>query len=379
MVAFGGRVLDDSLPKYINSPETAVYHKGQTLYGLYQARDAMRHNGEALVVEGYFDVLALHRAGFPGAVATCGTALTADHARLLKRYADKILLIFDEDAAGRQATFRAMDALVPAGLSVSVVTMPVGEDPDSLLKEKGEEGFRLCLDAARPVLEVFIEDQLRVNDESVEGRARAAEQVLERIKRLPGDLERSLYVKRLAELTGLDVELLKSKVRGGVPALKQGRAPAQSNPVRKLAAETGQTQKYLLRLMLMDDQQRRLVRQEGTADLFIDDLFRGLADYLLSREDEEGNLPDDLIDAALDADQQSLLTSLTFQEAGDWADNADKIFTDCRRAASNYALKRRLKEISSLEDEARNNNDEAGLTKYLRERMEINQKLKKKL
>ena len=379
MVAFGGRVLDDSLPKYINSPETAVYHKGQTLYGLYQAREAMRHNGEALVVEGYFDVLALHRAGFPGAVATCGTALTADHARLLKRYADKILLIFDEDAAGRQATFRAMDALVPAGLSVSVVTMPVGEDPDSLLKEKGEEGFRLCLDAARPVLEVFIEDQLRVNDESVEGRARAAEQVLERIKRLPGDLERSLYVKRLAELTGLDVELLKSKVRGGVPALKQGRTPTQSNRVRKPAAETGQTQKYLLRLMLMDDQQRRLVRQEGTADLFIDDLFRELADYLLSREDEQGNLPDDLIDAALDADQQSLLTSLTFQETGDWADNADKIFTDCRRAASNYALKRRLKEISSLEDEARNNNDEAGLTKYLRERVEINQKLKKKL
>ena len=107
---------------------------------------------EVFHIEGYFDVLALHRAGFPGAVATCGTALTADHARLLKRYADKILLIFDEDAAGRQATFRAMDALVPAGLSVSVVTMPVGEDPDSLLKEKGEEGFRLCLDAARPVL-----------------------------------------------------------------------------------------------------------------------------------------------------------------------------------------------------------------------------------
>ena len=379
MVAFGGRVLDDSLPKYINSPETAVYHKGQTLYGLYQARDAMRHNGEALVVEGYFDVLALHRAGFAGAVATCGTALTADHARLLKRYADKVLLIFDEDAAGRQATFRAMDALLPVGLSVSVVSMPAGEDPDSLLKEKGEEGFRLCLDAARPVMEVFIEDQLRVNDESVEGRARAAEQALERIKRLPGDLERSLYMKRLAELTGLDVELLKSKVRGGVPALQQRRTPAQSNPVRKPAAETGQTQKYLLRLMLMDDQQRRLVRQEGTADLFIDDLFRELADYLLSREDEQGNLPDDLIDAALDADQQSLLTSLTFQEAGDWADNADKIFTDCRRAASNYALKRRLKEIANLEEEARNNNDEAGLMEYLRERMEINQKLKKKL
>ncbi len=378
-VAFGGRVLDDSLPKYINSPETVVYHKGQTLYGLYQAKDAMRHNGEALVVEGYFDVLALHRAGFAGAVATCGTALTADHARLLKRYADKMLLIFDEDAAGRQATFRAMDALLPVGLSVSVVSMPAGEDPDSLLKKKGEAGFRLCLDAARPVMEVFIEDQLRSNDKSVEGRARAAEQALERIKRLPGDFERSLYMKRLAELTGLDVELLKSKVRGHASAPLQRRPAGQSDPVRRPATETGQTQKYLLRLMLMDDQQRRLVRQEGTAELFIDELFRGLADYLLSREDEQGHLPDDLFDASLDADQQSLLASLTFQDAGDWADNAEKIFTDCRRAAGNYALKRRLKEIGRLEEEARNNNDDIGLTEYLRERMEINQKLKKKL
>ena len=146
MVAFGGRVLDDSLPKYINSPETEIYHKGQVLYGLYQARDAIRHSDTALVVEGYFDVLALHRAGFTNAVATCGTALTPDHARLLKRYADKILLIFDEDAAGRQATFRAMDALLPSGLAVSVVAMPSGEDPDSLLKARGESGFRRCLD-----------------------------------------------------------------------------------------------------------------------------------------------------------------------------------------------------------------------------------------
>ncbi len=379
VVAFGGRVLDDSLPKYINSPETVVYHKGQTLYGLYQARDAMRHNGEALVVEGYFDVLALHRAGFAGAVATCGTALTADHARLLKRYADKVLLIFDEDAAGRQATFRAMDALLPVGLSVSVVAMPAGEDPDSLLKDKGEAGFRRCLDAARPVLEVFIEDQLRINDESVEGRARAAEQALERIKRLPGDLERSLYLQRLAALTGLDVELLKSKVRGSVSAPPQRRAPAPPAPLRKAVVETGQTQKYLLRLMLMDDQQRRLVRQEGTAELFIDEHFRELADYLLAREDDEGRLPGDLIDAALDADQQSLLTSLTFQEDGDWADNAEKIFTDCRRAVSHSVLKRRLKELGKLEEEAQHNNDDAALMECLRERMEINQKLKKKL
>jgi DNA primase len=379
-VAFGGRILDDSLPKYINSPETDVYHKGQTLYGLYQARDAMRHSGEALVVEGYFDVLALHRAGFTAAVATCGTALTADHARLLKRYADKILLVFDEDAAGRQATFRAMDALLPVGLEVSVVAMPVGEDPDSLLKSRGEAGFRDCLDAARPVLEVFIENQLCINGQSVEGVARTAEQVLERIRRLPGDLERSLYLKRLAVLTDLDVELLQSKMRSGKVAQTVARHPAaQSSPVRHFPAAAGQTQKYLLRLMLVDDQQRRRVREEGTGELFLDELFCGLAEYLLSCEDEDGRLPEDLIDASLNEAQQSLLASLVFQEDPGWADNPEKIFTDCRRAVSHFVLKQRLKEILRLEEEARSNNDEAALMQYLRERTEINQKIKKRL
>ncbi len=380
IVAFGGRVLDNSLPKYINSPETAVYHKSQTLYGLYQARDAMRHKGEALVVEGYFDVLALHRAGFAAAVATCGTALTADHARLLKRYADKILLIFDEDAAGRKATFRAMDALLPVGLAVSVVGMPAGEDPDSLLKAQGEAGFRRCLDAARPVLEVFIEDQLRINDQSVEGRARAAEQALERIRRLPGDLERSLYLQLLADLTSLDLGLLKSKVSGGSVAQSQTRrSAAQSVPIRRPMAETGQTQKYLLRLMLMDDQQRHRVREEGTEGFFLDEHFRDLADYLLGCEGEDGRLPENLFDASLDESQQSLLASLKFQEEQGWADNPEKILTDCRRATANYLLRQRLKEVGRLEVEAHNNNDDEALMRYLRERTEINQKLKKKL
>ncbi len=380
IVAFGGRVLDDSLPKYINSPETELYHKGRVLYGLYQARDAMRHSGEALVVEGYFDVLALHRAGFDAAVATCGTALTADHAQLLKRYADKVRLIFDEDAAGRQATFRAMDVLLPAGLAVSVVAMPAGEDPDSLLKDKGEAGFRDCLAAARPVLEVFIEDQLRSQDQSVEGRARAAEQVLARIRNLPGDLERNLYLKRLAALTGIDVGLLESKARvGGKATSSPRRKTLAAAPMRSRASETGQTEKYLLRLMLVDDRQRCRVRDMGTGKLFLDDFFRKLADYLLSREEETGQLPADLVDPSLDEAQQSLLTSLVLQEDQGWADNPDKIFNDCQRAVNNHLLKQRLQEIGRLEEEARRNGDEQSLMEFLRERTEINQQIKKKL
>jgi DNA primase len=380
MVAFGGRVLDDSLPKYINSPETDIYHKGRVLYGLHQARDAIRHSDTVLVVEGYFDVLALHRAGFCNAVATCGTALTPDHARLLKRYADKILLIFDEDAAGRQATFRAMDALLPSGLAVSVVAMPAGEDPDSLLKTKGEEGFRDCLKAARPVLEVFIEDRLSINDDTVEGRARAAEQALERIRRLPGDLERSLYLKQLAGLVGLDVEDLKTKLKNGKTAQPHVRRPATlPQPASKPLTETGQTQKYLLRLMLADDQLRNTVRDVGTDNLFLDEQFRALADYLLKRENADGQLPQDLIDDSLDETQQALLAGLVLQEDQGWADNPEKIFADCRKAVANVVLKQRLQEIRQIEEEARHNQDDATLEKCLRERIEINQKLKKKL
>ncbi len=379
MVAFGGRVLDDSMPKYINSPETDVYHKSKILYGLYQARDAIRNSGEALVVEGYFDVLALHRAGFTNAVATCGTALTPDHARLLKRYAEKILLIFDEDAAGRQATFRAMDALLPSGLSVSVVAMPAGEDPDSLLKERGEDGFRHCLEAARPVLEVFIEEQLRVHDESVEGRARAAEKVLERIRRLPGDLERNLYLKRLASTTGLDFDLLQAKVRGSAAVTPTRRSTTPSRPQQKPLTATGQTQKYLLRLMLEDESLRKKVRQEGTAELFLDDNFRSLADYLLDREGEDGQLPQDLVDASLDEDQQALLAGLVLQQDQGWADNPEQIFADCRRAVANEVLKQRLQQVNGLLEDARQNNDEAAEVQYLQEFIEINQKLKKKL
>ena len=381
VVAFGGRVLDDSLPKYINSPESAVYHKGQVFYGLHQAREAMRHSGEALVVEGYFDVLALHRAGFAGSVATCGTALTGEHARLLKRYADKVLLVFDEDAAGRQATFRAMDALLPVGLEVRVVGLPAGEDPDSLLKAGGADGFRRCLEAARPVLEVFLEDQLQTHGDSVEGRARAAEQVLERIRRLPGDLERNLYLKRLAELTGLDIDLLQGKARGAGTQEQPPprRAAVVPEPHKQPVAEAGHAQKYLLRLMLADDQQRARVREEGIASLFPDAVTRGLAEYLLGRETDDGRLPEDLVDASLDECQQSLLASLVLQEDETWADNPERIFTDCRRAVSHKRLKERLLELGRLEEDARGNDDEAALMAYQRERTEINQKLKKKL
>ena len=137
-----------------------VYHKGRQLYGLYRGRDAMRRKGEVLVVEGYFDVIALQIAGFENVVATCGTAMTEEHALLLKRYARKVLFLFDQDKAGMQATWKGMAQILPLGLSGAVVRLPQGDDPDSFLQREGQQAFQACLEEARPVLEVYQEQLL---------------------------------------------------------------------------------------------------------------------------------------------------------------------------------------------------------------------------
>jgi DNA primase len=376
VVAFGGRVLDDSLPKYINSPETPVYHKGRSLYGLCQARDAMRHSREVLVVEGYFDLLALARAGFANVVATCGTALTADHARLLRRYVEKVVLVFDEDAAGRQASFRAMDALLPEGLVVRMISMPAGADPDSLLRDQGVGAFQAAVDASRSALEVLMEDRLAAADDGVEGRARAAEVILESLRRLPSELERDLYIKQLAARTGLAEDLLRGRGKIVAPNRISGVQVKQLRPSGPVSPD-GRIQRYLLKLMLASHDVCQRVKEEGTSSLFLDEGYRLAGEHLLESQLPDGSFPENLVDTTQDPALQALLASLLLEEDEAWSDGAAQIFDDCRRAVARGMLRKRLKELDILEEEARRNGDDAALHRCLRERMELNLKIKK--
>jgi DNA primase len=374
VVAFGGRVLDEGTPKYLNSPETPVYQKGRTLYGLYQGRDAIRQARAVLVVEGYFDLLALHRAGIANAVAACGTALTADHSRLLKRYAEKAVLVFDADKAGRQATFRAMDALLPEGLAVSAVALAAGEDPDSFLAGEGTAAFHARLAEARPALELYLDEQLLLHGDSVEGRSRAAEEVLLRIRRLPSDLERNLYLKQLAARTGLDEGLLQSKGRGVVPSRPAPRPPSRARRGETDAAT--RTQTFLLRLMLANERARNRVKSEGTAVLFSSPVHREVADGLLAAEDAEGNLPAQLLDGLPGIESQALLSGLMLAEdQEEWAADPERIFTDCRRAVAAGAQRQRLHELQELVREAAQAGDASAVEKYNRELVSVKKNL----
>ena len=222
IVAFGGRVLDDSTPKYLNSPETEIYKKSQTLFGLHQAKQAMYQHGEALIVEGYTDKLALNRAGMKNVAATCGTALTPEHAQTLKRYANKVFMLFDQDKAGQEATFRAMSILHKEGLTTRVINLENGEDPDSFLKNKGIEGFVQQLSISRPGIDVYIDHVFNDCGPSIEGRAKAVGLAMEKIKELTNELEQDLYIQNLGARSGLDFNTLKKKlnVLNGAPESK---------------------------------------------------------------------------------------------------------------------------------------------------------------
>jgi DNA primase len=201
VIGFGGRVLDDAKPKYINSPETPVFSKGRELYGLFEARQALRDKGFALVVEGYMDVVALAQSGFPNAVATLGTACTADHVQKLFRFTDAVVFSFDGDAAGRRAAARALEAALPHATdlrSVKFLFLPPEHDPDSFVRELGPEAFEKAVEQAVPLSRQLIAQAAEGQDLATpEGRARLLAQARPLWSALPdGALRRQL----LAEL-----------------------------------------------------------------------------------------------------------------------------------------------------------------------------------
>ncbi|MEN9452152.1 MAG: hypothetical protein RLZZ369_1211 [Pseudomonadota bacterium] len=154
VIGFGGRVLDKGEPKYLNSPETPVFVKGRELYGLYEGRAALRNKGYAIVTEGYMDVVALAQWGYGNAVATLGTACTADHAQKLFRFTDQVVFSFDGDAAGRRAAGRALEAALPYATDtrrISFLFLPAEHDPDSYIREYGPEAFETCIKQAVPL------------------------------------------------------------------------------------------------------------------------------------------------------------------------------------------------------------------------------------
>ncbi|HZH40567.1 MAG TPA: DNA primase [Gemmatimonadales bacterium] len=270
VVAFGGRVLGDGEPKYLNSPETPIFHKGQMLYNLHAARHAMRKAERAVLVEGYFDTIRLALAGIEEVVAPLGTGLTSDQAELLKRHTEHVILLYDSDEAGLRATFRAGDELLHHGLRVSVATLPEGEDPDTLVQREGGAALERVL---RDAVDVF-DRKLQILERrgmlgTLPGRRRALDRLLPTIRAARDPITKELYLARAAEAAHVRKDVLEREVSvQGVTGVRSSPpSPTQTAPDSRLPAPSN-AERVLLLVLLAGDPWRARVLEAASPDMF---------------------------------------------------------------------------------------------------------------
>ena len=230
VIAFGGRIIDAGEPKYLNSPETVLFHKGRELYGLHEVRRSRRNLTRLVVVEGYMDTVQLHQAGIDYAVATLGTATTAEHFRRILRLVPEVIFAFDGDRAGRAAAWRALQQGLPEareGREIRFLFLPQGHDPDTLVAAEGAAAFEARLDAAVPLSEYLVQELSEQSELThADGRARFAEAARPLFLKVPEGVYRELLAERLAQIVGLSAQRLQE-------LWAQGRAlPAPAPPAR---------------------------------------------------------------------------------------------------------------------------------------------------
>ncbi|MCX5697312.1 MAG: DNA primase [Candidatus Omnitrophica bacterium] len=252
VIGFGARVMDETLPKYINSPETPIYIKGNNLYGMHLAKDAIRDTDCVAIVEGYLDFIIPYQEGQLNIVASLGTALTQPQARLIKRYTHNVVMLYDSDLAGQLATMRSLDIFIEEGMSVKVVCLPEGLDPDLFVRKNGFLGLKEKIDKAESLFEYKIGIlRARYNAKEIEGKSKIAHEMLSSINKLSNAVLRSEYIKLLADELEIKEEALLEDLKD---FKKEPHSALTEHPQaqRKLPA-INPTEKLLLNLMLEEN------------------------------------------------------------------------------------------------------------------------------
>ncbi len=276
IIAFGGRILEAGEPKYLNSPETPVYIKGKNLYGLNKAKEAIRQNGFCLIVEGYFDAISLVDAGVRNVVATLGTALTRDHLELLRRYTQHVVALFDPDAAGRKALDRSLELFLGANMHARALILPDGCDPDDFIKKYGKDKLDELIAAAPSISDYYI-DNILGDGKTFEENRDLVKTAMEFVSKIGDEIEKNLFIKRIAEKLGIDQALLKREMHRKMVHV-QPVAAGHKEPVK---LNVNPLEVNLIRLILEYPQKTLLMESEKVLDYFQEATLKNLGEKII--------------------------------------------------------------------------------------------------
>ena len=346
VIGFGGRsIVEGENPKYLNSPETPLYQKSQVLFGMDVARQAIRKQDQAILVEGYLDQMRATQYGILNTVATCGTALTSRQAGMLRNYASSAVLVFDSDNAGRAAADKGFDVLHEKGLQVKTVFLPDGQDPDSYIQENGAEKFLEKIKTAKPYLESYIDGVVAgKNGNSPSERVEMANQVVSMLRKVQNLVERNGLIEYFSSAAKIDDASFLGELK---------KSFSQNQPMVE-PSETGKnsilhTEKYLVQLILSDKKTAQKVLQAINPEDFSNPALRSIAITCSQTEDEDIEI-DKLIDQTEEPEIRSLLTQFGLEPIE--FDSPEKTISDCVAKFNNVHIKSKIKIIKQQRNEA---------------------------
>lgn len=361
VLGFGGRVLGDGQPKYLNSPETRLFNKRSVLFGLDLAAGAIRSAGRAVVVEGYMDVITAHQHGITNTVASLGTALSREQAALVRQYAPLAILAYDSDTAGEKATLRGLDIFGDLGVEVRVATLPEGKDPDEFLRRQGSEAFRRVLDRAVPLFEFRFRLACRQHDTAtVQGKVKVVAEVAQLLAAMDNAVERTAYIQRVARALGVAPDAVATEVQklaGRRPGWARDTSRARDNTKSKsgVAKNPRQLPAHvraeldILRFALRDPAAAARVYQELGSDSFSLDVHRMIAGAIFEVMERGGAVdPGQIVSGLDDEGAIELVTRLALDNVIYF--QPERTLADCITTVKEHRLKER---IAALQEQIR--------------------------
>ena len=327
VVGFGGRIIEEGLPKYLNSAESPLFHKSAQLYGLYQAKEAIRAVDRVVVVEGYLDVLALAQSGLSYAVATLGTSLTPDHVRILRRYTKNVITLFDSDEAGRKAAARGFEIFVEGGLLGQAAFLPEGEDPDSFVRSQGREAVEAIVGRAIPLADYYFTWLEGQYGKSLEGKSQIAQEIGRVLAKVRNPFEVDLLIRRAVDLLGIREELLRQIPANsrGVPAPHRERVGQES--VGRLREDLAESS--LVSLMLCFPSVIRQVEEVAELQRLVSPKWREVVSGILSEWREQGEVDVARLTQSLPPVQASEISALVLRGEDIKEIETDRMAEDC--------------------------------------------------